>query len=515
MKVMSKKIVFTKLLIFVFFLISVVVFALGKDAIQFDRMGDAAIFEQVIESAHAGKGGYSAVFAATQNFIDRGYASISYSRLLQEQLIPAPVSPRDMMHFHAYWLMFLISPLLYFFSSSLLLVTVQTVAYGGFVLMSGLLVFRQTQRAIPAVIFGTAVLVSPVVLGGVLGQFYPDRLFLVLGFILCWVVYFGHHSLKVVAVSVFVALLNERAALIGGFVLVIMPLFSTESRLDSRQKHLFIGLGVMLLAYAWLVRKLWINNFYYQHFLPDSFESIKVLLGYPGYVENGITFLVVNAIFLGLACINWRWVILPIIVMAPNLLGNIGGAEKTGWLTHYHSYYFPIVVFFAGIGFSRLIEKREKIWQIFLAGLVFVGIFLISRWQIGVGHLPGPSFLVQPIQMFRSRIEGAPTGYEIRKEAIAMVPAGSFVLAEEGGIALLVNHVRLDRFPVNIDRADYLFLGCNLLAEQPNGSSAPAIGSLVREKGFSTVPLKQLPALGLCLYGRQSSPVSTETVLVK
>jgi hypothetical protein len=72
--------------------IMAITFSIGKDAIQLNRMGDAAIFEQIIENISAGKGAVSNVFANTQNYIDRGYAFLTPDVIARMKLESPPNS---------------------------------------------------------------------------------------------------------------------------------------------------------------------------------------------------------------------------------------------------------------------------------------------------------------------------------------------------------------------------------------------------------------------------------------
>ena len=58
-----------------------------------------------------------------------------------------------------------------------------------------------------------------------------------------------------------------------------------------------------------------------------------------------------------LSFVNWRFGILALASMLPNLMVTVGGAEKTGFTTHYHAGYIPFLVGFAAVGYSSLINK--------------------------------------------------------------------------------------------------------------------------------------------------------------
>src|SRR4051812_2211276 len=102
----------------VLLLVLAIIVAIGKDAVQLNRQGDAAIFEQLIDNIHAGRGSVSNVFANTQDYIENKYATKTTAELI-ELNVPVPASPeRNMLGFHSYYILYPISLLNYFFSSS-------------------------------------------------------------------------------------------------------------------------------------------------------------------------------------------------------------------------------------------------------------------------------------------------------------------------------------------------------------------------------------------------------------
>src|SRR5439155_10104485 len=55
-----------------------------------------------------------------------------------------------------------------------------------------------------------------------------------------------------------------------------------------------------------------------------------------------------------------RWAFIALCSLIPNLIGSIGGAEKLGWTTHYHSYYFPFLIIALIVGASALFKTRSR-----------------------------------------------------------------------------------------------------------------------------------------------------------
>ena len=67
-------------------------------------------------------------------------------------------------------------------------------------------------------------------------------------------------------------------------------------------------------------------------------------------------FALTNLLFLGwMACLaGWRYLLLALGALLPNVLVTTGGAELNGWTTHYHAMYMPFLVFAASVGFARM-----------------------------------------------------------------------------------------------------------------------------------------------------------------
>ena len=348
---------FLRVLVLITVLIIGYVFSIGKDAIQIDRQGDAAIFEQVSENIYAGKGAISNVFAATQNYIDRQYFSYSLSELLAKKLEPPISKERNMTHFHAYWVLYLFAPLLAWFHSSLLLTASQVLVYLGLVYGAFYILEKECNRFPIALLFGILILISPAIAGGIAGQFYPDRLFVFLGFLLCYLVYYKANIIIIVLLSLLTALINERAALIGGLTIIFVPLCQRDSLIFIKRNVAVFVVGLVLIAYSYWVGKFWLSNLYYSTYLPKNLTELTARFSDPVFFHNAVIFVLSNAVLLAFSMGNYRLFFLSVFFMIPNFIGNIGGAEKVNWLTHYHSYYIPVLVFSAAEGAAVIGNK--------------------------------------------------------------------------------------------------------------------------------------------------------------
>jgi hypothetical protein len=73
-------------------------------------------------------------------------------------------------------------------------------------------------------------------------------------------------------------------------------------------------------------------------------------------------FFLINFFFLFLSIFNIRFFLIALSSLLPNLFISIGGAEKTGLTTHYHSFYIPFLISGAVFGFIKLKEILAEKW---------------------------------------------------------------------------------------------------------------------------------------------------------
>jgi hypothetical protein len=197
--------------------------------------------------------------------------------------------------------------------------------------------------------------------------------------------------------------------------------------------------------------------------------------------------------------------------MLPNIVGNIGGAEKTGWLTHYHSYYFPILSFSAAVGFVNIYNKFIKNDAVHtfsrkgaIVVVVMVSIFVVHYKLVTekTGMSPFASMKVAAGNL-RDRLSVHPTGYAIRNNSVAMFRQGATVATDELGMALLHDHVSVSFFPVGAEEADYLFLPCQLVSDVPSATVNTLYSPFwLSEKGFDANSVEKIASIGYCRLTR-------------
>ena len=164
----------------------VTILSIGKNAIQINRQGDAAIFEQLIENISTGKGFSSNVFANTQSFLETKQFKIITEELIATQISAPEQQERNMLGFHAYYILAPLSLMYPLLSSSLLLIIIQTSCFFALLLAGFFFVKKTTSNYHAALLLPLFIALNPNWFIGIMGQFYPDRLFIIGGFVLLY-----------------------------------------------------------------------------------------------------------------------------------------------------------------------------------------------------------------------------------------------------------------------------------------------------------------------------------------
>lgn len=322
---------------------------------------DSAMFENI--AILASPPGYESEFLKSVQVLIRRFVSI-----------PHPVSvyafPTDsgldglLIGAHAY----LIMPLISFFSKLFgfklfTAITASAITTLPFFILLNFFRRPESKIRVKELLISALILVFyPAILWSGLGQFYPDRLFMI--FFPIFLLFLNasresrdRRSLFFFFVFALLSLsVTERGAVYVGVACLIFALF-------SRKNHAVIFLtGFASLAWSLFYYKSISSDIY-----PDSFfDQAKSLKGIIALLLTTSTLKLILFHLPGLLLLRKMrdLQILLIVAMGPNFLGNIGGAEKIGWVTHYMSYlagtYIGVILIYATRMVGGVLNASEK-----------------------------------------------------------------------------------------------------------------------------------------------------------
>ncbi|HEY0798708.1 MAG TPA: hypothetical protein VGD50_06130 [Candidatus Baltobacteraceae bacterium] len=489
--------------------------------------GDTAAFLQAAESAATDGRAESQVFAGTQAYLDARYARKSPAVFATDPLAPPAIEERSFVRYHADFVLYPLGFIAKVFPTLLVLLTVCALSFVGLVLLA-YWALRRARVPVPASLLFCALIVAAPAWsqGSLFGQFFPDRMFLAVGFafMLC-IGRSGSSRLAQILLGVLCLLINERAALTaGGFALLYAGLYRN---IPSRERIFKAALGGALVTYGLVMIVAVLNDHQYGVFLPTSVDRLVATFSRAGFVEMAGLYLLVCMPFLILAAFDWRAGVIALVMMLPNILGNYGGAEKLAWPVHYHSYDFPTLVWAAMTGFIcgvRIVPATRR--GLYYATPAVLAAFLIVLDPNSYDHLQispaevGSSFFAEfpreaIADLSPSGLEAVHLGDPLR----ATIPVGATATTVEGAMSQLYRGRTLRIFPIGIDQADYAVVndyGPSVPAMRYRGTphfGPPAVAHAVdaviyarmKRDGYDFAHAVEVPALGLAIVKRVSA----------
>jgi hypothetical protein len=373
---------------------------------------------------------------------------------------------------HTYFILYALAPLIRAFDASVVLPSAMVASFTVLLLAMYLLL---RERGVPvwgALTFVVALTFFPAWSLGVWGQIYSDRLFV--GFTALCLYLLSRDKTPVgwlILTAALAASTVERGAVVLGGVLIAYAIIYAPSQPRKKTKLVLVLGGSILLAGVVII-KLYLVSRYDPGFVSGLFTNFPQLLQDPNFVAKLKVFLFFNVGLFGiLAIFSPRIFFLALLAMSPNILGSIGGAEKTGWLTHYHSIYFPFIVWAAAMGFANLWQLAKKhVFRVLLAGVVMV----IGCIALITNPYPGePSFSIKHAQsnvwpmafgnfreLLKSNQAGTTIGYTKRRyqEVIEAIPQGASVTTLENAMPILILDHEVHYYPIAIESVDYALI---------------------------------------------------------
>lgn len=226
----------------------------------------------------------------------------------------------------------------------------------------------------------------PVLMQSLLGQPYFDRMMfgpgITLFLLAWWTKYKSIAPWRWLCFLTFVlALTSERGAALAGLISVgyLFLLHGKKVFTQRELRYILISGCVSLLYYYFWSRFVQYSamggKISFQNF-PSRLQSLFSELN----VESTKTFFIVSATFILMSLFSGRGFLLVVIGILPNLLISVGGAELTGFTTHYHQIYLPMLLGASAIGFlkvSQLIKQIKNQFAVVAIEIMAVIIFLI------------------------------------------------------------------------------------------------------------------------------------------
>ena len=346
------------------FIILTLLILRGLLARWLNQNGDAAGFVDVIaDPMHTGKLDFSYGLStkALNSLIASGPTSSFKTGLAN------PWKDTSFIEWHPYLLGYLTNHFNFFLSPQLysLIFQAASIAFG--ILAMGMHFYSSRQLlTVRSLAFFAVVFTSPIFFESLQGQPYFDKLFfgpcIVLILILTKNKSFNNRiTFYVCSLILFCILLSERSALMVSFIVYLILLSRYKEKLYCL-RNIKIILIVSSSGLLWFIswRYLIQSNPYYGNISLQVVEGNIKALFFGSRGGNFYIFLVTIMPFVIVQLRKFGYLAISLCIILPNLLISIGGAELSGYVTHYQAILFPTLIAFSALSLTSISAYPDK-----------------------------------------------------------------------------------------------------------------------------------------------------------
>ena len=428
--------------------------------------GDTAQLYLQLNNVHKGIGAYNPLLPSIMDFLNLHYGTMNAGDICQSDFLPSQYLLDDYNHFkfHAYFILYPISFLVYIFSAEFVSQWVTIFAFIIFIFLCYYIAIANKASKIFACTLALSITLHPAWSWAIQGQPYVDRWYLPFGLLIFYLV--DRDKKNIIGLFLLLAissLIVEKVFIYNSIFLFAYALLSYK---NEEKKYFFIQIvaSVVSLIIFYCLLKLYLKNFYYSTSIPFSYSELVNLFNYPGFIAGTVSLVLVSLPFMLPAIfVDKKLFIISLIMLAPNIFGNIGGAEKIGYVTHYHTLYFPFLayVFITSIVKIYIKFQGEKTGKY----LCFIYLLCVSIFYYGLNFSADSSIKfsinssLNYVRYFVDDFNNLKFDREPQKIIDSIVPKNSSVTSIEAGLPLVYQYKNIHFYPLNLGKSDFVITG--------------------------------------------------------
>lgn len=372
---------------------------------------------------------------------------------------------------HSYYILYAIAQFGKIFDIEKMFYTIHVFSFFILLYFTYKILRENSVEILPTTLFIVLLFIHPAFSLSMSGQFYVERFILPFAMMLLYYIQKEKTDIYILYIlAIIICSITERAPLYTGIFLVMYIILFWKNILPRKRLHLTL-LTILLFIYSfWAMHNIkTMMAGQISSFLPTSFGELALRMSNSTFTDNLYIYLLFTILFLGIfTLINWRYILILIVMLIPNAVGNIGGAEKYGYLTHYHSLYFPFIVFLSALGYSSIVSKlKNKHYQKVAFFILMFFLILASAFyspysrDFKISNAINENTLFKDFHLYKELFDKN----SLTREYIdnyhkidEIIPKKSVVVSSE----FIINILWKDRihymFPMGIDKADYAVL---------------------------------------------------------
>lgn len=431
---------------------------------------DTGFLLEMTDNIANGNGDKSSIYAAMYHFSKERIPYKNAKELCQKKLGTVTEEYRNVLESHKYYITYVVAIFAKFFDVKILYYILHV--FGFFTMLYILYrILRENNISILlASLFTILIFVHPAFSLSLLGQLYAERFFIPFAMIFLYFVQKKDVNLEGLYISAFfIALVSERAPLMMGIFIFGYTILLWENIEKRKKIHLGV-IGSLFLSFA-LYSLVSIANSMRDSistYLPNSIHELISRFTDPIFLDHLLIFGIFSFLFLGIFSIfRWKLFLLALMMMIPNIIGDIGGAEKTGYFSHYHSLYFPFLVFASVLGYIKMVEIFKDKKYFFIIPILMIGLILLSSASspnakdISTKNILQENPILRDVNLYPDIFDE--TSYLRQylkdfKKINETIPDGSIVTSGEIGQVLVWKNKINYFYPMGLDIADYAIL---------------------------------------------------------
>lgn len=442
-----------------------IIFAIIKVGSGTYFRGDTGNYYVLLENIHNGLGPYNQFMATLvdYSYIDK-IPSIDVLEFCNKSFEKITRNAEDFNHFrfHFYPILYPLSILLYAFKAPYVTHFIDIFSFLSFLYIAYFILIKNHCRPLLSLIVVAVISFHPAWSWSIQGQPFPDRIYLPFGLLALYYIDFKNCTKYGLLALSMCCLIVEKVILYSGIFLIIHTLIFHKKNKDVVTRLAF---GIFLIIIFELLKRYQLtSNPYYESFINLSPGALLNLFTDP-YFFNGISsLLLVNLPFLLVILLKSpKLFAITIAMMIPNIIGNIGGAEKTGYYTHYHTLYFPFLIYSFCISFSKLHDdllKKNVVVKYFqypyllLTLIFFHSVYFSEIQSIKLNFNKSDSYLSYFYRAYNEMNNYLTLSEKINKS----IAKSAKVSSVEAGWPYLYEYINSSFFPYNMDSSEFLIV---------------------------------------------------------
>jgi hypothetical protein len=468
--------------------------------------GDTAMHYTILENAQKAGFLFNPIFPSLMkySFIDSVYTqpliffnnnNFNYEASIYSEAV-------NHLRFHFYAIIFLLAPLVKIFSAKDIVNTLNISSFFGLLFLGYCLLRNYKMPIFLSLLSVLAFSFNLAWSQSLFHQPFYDRLFMSLSFIFILTCVKKNFSPIYFILALFISSMTVEKALIYNAIFLISYLAVNFKEIDKVRLKYFLCAAFFCVFSFLLISKLYLNNPYYQSAIPQSFSDLVSRIIEISTIEDQknktFTFLLeVSPLLILPLFFAFRFFLISSIILIPNIIGNIGGAEKIGFSTHYHSLYLGFICFAYLLAINNLYKSNIKFKKIFIFLYLMLTILFYLFFSINNKNLIEFKFnklnYVNQLDSFYKSRGSAQKNQDLINN---LIPKESRLSVSEAAMAYVYDFKNLSFFPYNYENSDFLIVqysivqGKNLpyfmtfLGEDHNVKSRLAIYNRLVDAGF-------------------------------